>query len=343
MNPLRGTILGLSSKNSEGYNYMLKTFLTEKWGLTYPIVNAPMAGIAHSNLVRAVSQAGGLGMLGIGRDKAEFVEQEVSNIRSVDKDIKFGIGLILWAVERDPPVFEAVLAAKPFLISLHAGDYKKYIERIHANGSLLAVQVASRDEAVAAEQAGVDVIVVQGTEAGGHTNKVVGTLPLLQVVLDSVTVPVLAAGGVAGAKGLAAVLAAGAEGIWSGTAFLACPETNATDSARQKVIAAKETDTVLTYAFDKALNLPWSAEFPGRALKNEFTAKWHNRIDELVNTPQASEDLKQALRDKNYAIANIYAGEAVGQVNKVRAAAEVIREIGEGAEVLLRERFNRLL
>ena len=322
---------------------MLKTILTEKWGLKYPILNAPMANIAHGRLAKAVSEAGGLGMLGVGRDTPEFIEREVAVIRQDDANIKFGIGLLGWAIENEPQLFEAALAARPFLVAISAGDISPYAGRLKEAGILVATQVHSREDALAAEAAGVDIIAAQGTEAGGHTNKRVATLPLLQVVLEAVRVPVLASGGVASGRGLAAVLAAGAAGLWSGTAFLACPETNAIDAARQRVLQARETDTVLTSVYDRANRLPWPDSMPGRALRNDFTERWDGREQSLVQDQAALDELKQATAAKNYNVANIYAGEAVGLVNRARPAAEVVASLGGEAEAILRERLNALL
>ncbi len=322
---------------------MLRTTLTEKWGLKYPILNAPMAGIAHGPLARAVSEAGGLGMLGIGMDKPEFIEREVTFIRQNDPHLKFGVGLLGWVIQAQPQIFEATLTARPFLVSISAGELEPYVGQLKAAGILVATQVHSREEALAAQAAGVDLIAAQGTEAGGHTNKQVSTLPLLQVVLESVRVPVLASGGVASARGLAGVLAAGAAGIWSGTAFLACPETSAVEEARERILAARETDTVLTAVYDRANNIPWPERIPGRALRNDFTEQWHGHEKELVQNEAALSELKQATAQKDYKIASIYAGEAVGLVNERRSAAEVVKSLGDGAEALLRERFQTLL
>lgn len=322
---------------------MLKTILTEKWGLKYPILNAPMANIAHGRLAKAVSEAGGLGMLGIGRDTPEFIEREVAVIRQDDAGIKFGIGLLGWIIQTEPQLFEAVLEARPFLVSISAGEVLPYVGRLKAAGILVATQVHSREDALAAEAAGVDLIAAQGTEAGGHTNKRVATLPLLQVVLDAVRMPVLASGGVASGRGLAAVLAAGAAGIWSGTAFLACPETNAVDAARQRVLQARETDTVLTSVYDRAYGMPWPESIPGRALRNDFTDRWDGHEQALLQNQAALDELKQANTTSDYNIANIYAGEAVGLVNRMRPAAEVVASLGDEAEAILRERLHSLL
>lgn len=322
---------------------MLKTILTEKWGLKYPILNAPMANIAHGRLVKAVSEAGGLGMLGIGKDSPDFIEQEVAFIRQDNPDLKFGIGLLGWVIAASPEIFEATVNARPFLVAISVGDITPYVARLHDAGILVATQVHSREEALSAEAAGVDLIAAQGTEAGGHTNKRVSTLPLLQVVLEAVQIPVVASGGVASARGMAAVLAAGAAGIWSGTAFLASPETSAIEAARDRILQARETDTILTAVYDRANNLPWPEHIPGRALRNEFTEKWDGRESDLVQDKAALDTLKQAAAEKNYAVASIYAGEAVGLVNERRPAAEVVRSLGDGAEQWLRDRYHSLL
>src|SRR5258708_28937518 len=129
-------------------------------------------------------------------------------------------------------------------------------------------------------QAGGDVSVVQGREAGGHVTGRVSTLPLLQAVLDAVQVPVLAAGGIATPRGMAAALAAGAAGVWIGTALLASPECENTEQARARIVQAQETDTILTRAFDVAQGLDWPPLYPGRALRIRFTDRWHSRIDD---------------------------------------------------------------
>ena len=135
------------------------------------------------------------------------------------------------------------------------------MDRAHAAGILVATQVNSVANAREAEAAGVDIIVAQGTEAGGHTGHT-STLPLLQGVLEAVSTPVLAAGGVASARGLAAVLAAGAQGAWVGTAFLASPEASNTPAVRERVVSATEVETIHTHAFDDVQQVPWPDEFP---------------------------------------------------------------------------------
>ncbi len=322
---------------------MLHTYLTTSWGLRYPIIGAPMAYVGRGRLARAVSQAGGLGMIGIGSSESvEFLAREAAIARGTDSG-QFGIGMHAWAMERRPALLDAAIEANPFLLSLSFGSPAPYVERLHQHGILVATQVNARAEAMQAEQAGIDLIVVQGTEAGGHVSGEVSTLPLLQSVLDAVQVPVLVAGGIASSRGVAAALAAGAEGVWVGTCLLASPECENTEQARSRIIQAQETDTILTRAFDVAQGLAWPPQYPGRALRNSFTDSWHSHIDALPEASKARQQLAEAIANKNYDLAFLYAGEAVGLVKQEQPAAEVIRQLGDGAEHLLRDRCSKLL
>nr|HET6904656.1 nitronate monooxygenase [Ktedonobacteraceae bacterium] len=322
---------------------MLQTYLTTSWGLRYPIIGAPMAYVGRGRLARAVSQAGGLGMIGIGStESVEFLAREAAIARGTEQG-RFGIGMHAWAMERRPDLLDAAIEANPFLISLSFGSPAPYVERLHQHGILLATQVNARAEAMQAARAGVDLIVVQGTEAGGHVTGQVSTLPLLQAVLDAVQVPVLVAGGIASPRGVAAALAAGAEGVWVGTCLLASPECENTEQARARIVQAQETDTILTRAFDVAQGLAWPPQYPGRALHNRFTEQWHAHIDALPQASAARQQLAEAIAAKNYDLAYIYAGEAVGLVKREQPAADVIRQLGDGAERLLRDRCSKLL
>ena len=322
---------------------MLHTYLTTSWHLRYPIIGAPMAGVGRGRLAHAVSQAGGLGMIGIGsREPLSFIEQQANIARGADNG-RFGIGLMAWAIEGRPELLDAALAASPFLISISFGSPAPYVEKVHQQGILLATQVHTTAEAVAAAQAGVDLVVAQGSEAGGHHTEQVSTLPLLQSILDAVQIPVLAAGGIASPRGVAAALAAGAEGVWVGTALLASPECDNTEHARTHLVQAQETDTILTRVFDVGQRIPWPPQYPGRALRNRFSEQWHQQIEALAHNQEAQQQLTQAIASENYDIAYLYAGEAVGMVTQQQPAAAIIQQLGEGAEQLLRNRTGALL
>lgn len=333
----------ISEFTAERSCYMLHTYLTTTWRLRYPIIGAPMAYVGRGRLAHAVSHAGGLGMFGIGStESVAFLAQEAAVARGNDR-ARFGIGMHAWAIEKRPDLLDAAIEANPFLISLSFGSAASYVKRLHQHGILLATQVNSRAEAMQAERDGVDLIVAQGMEAGGHVTGEVSTLPLLQAVLDAVRVPVLAAGGIASPRGVAAALAAGAEGVWVGTALLASPECENTEQARARLVQAQETETILTRAFDVAQGLAWPPEYPGRALRNHFTDQWHSRIDALPQEAEARQQLAEAIASKNYDLAQIYAGEAVGLVTRQQPAGDVIQNLGEGAERLLRDRSALLL
>jgi nitronate monooxygenase len=319
---------------------MLRTYLTGQWGLKYPIVGAPMVGATDGKAARAITKAGSLGQIGISADTSVEYLAEESAIARGDDDARFGIGLMVWALERRPELFDAVIMARPFLLGLSFGSPAPYVERAQAAGILVATQVNSVAAAREAEAAGVDVVVAQGTEAGGHTGSV-STLPLLQGVLDAVSVPVLAAGGIATGRGLAAVLAAGAQGAWIGTALVVATEAANTPAVRQRIVAAVETDTIHTHTFDDVQRVPWPDQYPGRALRNRFTEQWHGRSKHL--TDAAFAEYAQARSQGDYDVAVVYAGEAAGLIQQERSAAEIVRQIGADAEALLKRRQTELL
>ena len=322
---------------------MLHTYLTTSWHLRYPIISAPMAGIGRGRLARAVSEAGGLGMIGIGStESVELIAREAAIARGTDQE-RFGIGLMAWAIERRPELLDTAIEAAPFLIAISFGPLAPYVEKLRQHGILLAAQVNSQAEAVHVAQAGVDLIIIQGVEAGGHHRREVSTLPLLQSVLDSVQVPVLAAGGIASPRGVAAALAAGAEGVWVGTCLLASPECENTELARARIVQAQDTDTILTRAFDVAQGLAWPPHYPGRALRNRFTDQWDHQVNALANMGGAHQQIAEAIAHEDYDLAPIYAGEAAGMVKRMLPAGEVVRQLGDGAERLLRGRCSSLL
>ena len=322
---------------------MLSTYVTENWGLQYPIIGAPMAYAGRGRLAHAISKAGGLGLLGVGsKDSVEYLEHESAIARGDGTSTKFGIGLMAWALETRPELLDAAIAQKPFLLSISFGSIQPYVERAHRAGILVATQVSSRRAAVAALETGADLVVAQGTEAGGHTGSV-GTLPLLQIVLDSVDIPVAAAGGIASPAGVAAVLAAGAAAAWIGTAFLLSPEADLSDEARRRLTEADETQTIHTSVFDRVNQLAWPPEFPGRALRNRFAEQWHGHEDELLSKPEEIARFRRGAEAKDYDITSIYSGQSVGMLSEPKPAPEVVQHLGDGAERLLRGRMKTLL
>jgi nitronate monooxygenase len=229
----------------------------------------------------------------------------------------------------------------PHLISISFLDPTPYVGKIHANGILLAAQVQSRADAELALRANVDVLIAQGTEAGGHTGDV-STLLMLQIVLGLTDRPVLSAGGIATAAGLAAVLAAGAAGAWIGTPFLLAAEAEVTEAARARISAANETQTILTGLFDNLQHLPWPKRYRGRVLRNQFAVRWDGRESEALGDPALLASYREAKTAGNYDIAHIAAGQSAGLIGGTVTAARIVQGLGEGAEQLLRRRLSEL-
>jgi nitronate monooxygenase len=312
----------------------VRTWLTEKFGLRVPVVAAPMAGVSTGRLAAAVSAAGGLGMIGLGPTSTpERVRAECAVAREGGR---FGVGLMAWVMAQDDSLVDVVAAEAPALVSISYGPYEGWIERLQAAGIVVATQVGTLSEAVAAERAGVDVLVARGGEGGGHGRNDVATLPLLQSVLDAVATPVLAAGGIGTARGLAAVLAAGAAGAWVGTAFLTCTEAATSPAARQRLLSAQDTDTAYGRVFDVGQRLPWPPEYGGRALRNDFFDRWAGREGELAEDDAASAQLHAARAEGDFDTACIYVGEGVGMLRDERPAADVVSDFARAADLLAR-------
>ncbi|HEV7870130.1 MAG TPA: nitronate monooxygenase [Modestobacter sp.] len=314
---------------------MITTPLTRWFDLDAPVFGAPMAGVAGGALARAVSLGGGLGMIGVGNATEPGWITEQARLPE-ESDVSFGIGLMGWVLADRPEQLTATIAARPALVSVSFGDPGPFVGPLHDEGIAVASAVNTRADVDRAHDAGVDVIIAQGTEAGGHTG-LRATLPLLQEVLAATDRPVLAAGGIATGAGLAAVLVAGAAGGWIGTPLLACPEGLNSPAARDRVRAASGDRTVLTRAFDIAQGLAWPERWPGRALVNEFTETWHGREDELRGDTAAAEQVLAARRDGDLEHSPVYAGESIGLVTGEESATDVVRRLAADAEAALRK------
>nr|WP_133693099.1 MULTISPECIES: nitronate monooxygenase [unclassified Mycolicibacterium] len=295
-------------------------------GIDVPIVNAPMGGVAGGALAAAVSRAGGLGMIGMGSaGTAERLTAELGHVSDLDRP--FGIGLVDWVTASQPDLLSTALAAAPTLLCISFGETWEWVPRAHDAGVIAATQVSDLASAQRAVAAGIDVLIARGAEGGGHGEPLIGTLPLLTALLDHVSVPVLAGGGISSGRGLAAVLAAGASAAWIGTAFCACPESLLSDKARDVMLAAGETGTVVTRVFDIAQGYPWPAQLPERVLRNSFSDRWDGEEVALAEDPGAVAELAKAIAAEDYSLAPINAGQGVGELVEVRSAAEVIERL----------------
>jgi nitronate monooxygenase len=262
---------------------MFRTRFTEMFGLTHPLMSAPMALHSGGTLAAAVSAAGGLGSFG-GTHPTKgpnWIQAEVATIRAAT-DRPFAVGFITALLPFTEPLFEAALVERPAAVALSFADPGPWIGRCKAAGARVICQVQDYEDADLAVAGGADVLVAQGTEAGGHT----GTMSLLPflagVVARYPNVPVLAAGGIADGRTLAAALTAGADGASLGTAFLATPEAVEVDVVHKRLIVESDgTDTVFTRAYDIMSGLPWPAEIGERVRRNRFTDEWSEREAEL--------------------------------------------------------------
>ncbi|MDT5319120.1 MAG: nitronate monooxygenase [Mycobacterium sp.] len=300
-------------------------------GLRVPIVNAPMGGVAGGRLAAAVTAAGGLGMVGMGTaGSTSSLRAELPHVTGT-----FGIGLVDWVIRKEPDLFDAAVAARPVLISVSFGTDLSWVSRVHDAGIATATQVYNSVEARRAQDAGIDLLVSRGSEGGGHGEATIGTLPLLDAVLEVVSVPVLAAGGIASGRSLAAVLAAGASGAWLGTCLSASLEALTSDAGRRALVAARETDTTSTRVFDIVRRLPWTERFPSRVLRNDFVARWSGHEDALADDPDAPSELAAAIAADDRRTAPVDAGQGVGMVTDIAPVGQVIERLCAGAEKLL--------
>lgn len=316
---------------------MLSTELPRLLGVRHPIISAPMAGWSGGELAGAVSAAGAFGMIGAaGSADLAWISTQADLARPHGP---FGFGLMSWSLVDRPELLEAVLDTRPRVVSFSFGDPSPYVEKTREVGAVVMSQVQNSERARQAIEAGVDILVAQGMDAGGHTGSV-GTMPLLQMVLEigeKAGIPVLAAGGIATGRGVAGALAMGASGAWIGTRFCATKESLGSDAAKQRLLETSETGTVHTRVFDLAQGIPWPEEFPGRAIANDFTGRWHGREEELEDRlDEAKRGLLEAREREDFSENYIYAGQAVGMVSDVPSAGELVERLSGEAEEYLR-------
>ncbi len=316
------------------------TALTEALGLEYPIVLAPMGSVSGGRLAAAVSNAGGLGLVGGGYGDHAWLRDELS-VAKAETARPWGVGLITWATT--PETVQLALSYEPHTFMLSFGDPGQYVPAIKEAGCKLICQVQDLEGARVAKAEGADVIVAQGTEAGGH-GATRATLPLVPTVVDAVApTPVLAAGGIADGRGLAAALMLGAQGVLMGTRFYATTESLGHRRAKEHIVTAKGEDTRRTRVFDAVRGYKWPESYTGRALHNPFLERWDGREDDLTAVLDTEgRAFQEAVREGNFDTAMVWAGEAVDLIAEVADAGELVRSIGTEAESSLRS-ANRLL
>lgn len=294
-------------------------------GRQVPVVAAPMAGPGDGTLAQAVSAAGALGTIGVsGSHSGDWLREQAAVAGAHGQP--YGVGLMAWTLPQRPDLLDTVIDLAPALVSVSfpaaPEQLTEPLARLGDAGIRTATQVGNLDELDAALVAGVDVLVARGGEGGGHGRNELGTLPLLQLVLERTNLPVLAAGGIINHRGLAAVLAAGADGAWVGTAFLACREAGSSPAARNALIGADRTG--YGRVFDVAQDLDWPAQYGGRAVANPFFDEWAGREDEIDD--EARDRLAAAREAEDYRTQQLYAGEGVVDLAHEAGAADVVAE-----------------
>jgi NAD(P)H-dependent flavin oxidoreductase YrpB (nitropropane dioxygenase family) len=326
--------------------FVKTTPFARRLGVEIPIFSAPMGGgTAGPELTAAVSNAGGCGLLGLGGVPAPAVPGLIAATRAATKR-PFGAGLLLPLL--DPAALEACLAADLACLVLFWGDVGPFVERAHERGTCVVAQVGSLAEAAAAARAGADAVIAQGVEAGGHVRGTTALSALLPTAARALRpLPVLAAGGIATGAGVAAALAAGAQGVVLGTRFLASPEAWATDEYKRRILSAKPEDTVCTTLFD----VGWP-DAPHRVIRNRAVAEWEaagspapgarpeegsviGRIRlgaELRDVPRYSLVSPLASFEGDHELAALYAGQSCGLVDEMKPAARIVRDLVREAD-----------
>ncbi|TQQ82960.1 nitronate monooxygenase [Halonotius terrestris] len=327
----------------------LRTALTESLDLDVPIVQAPIGSATCPELAAAVADAGALGMLAVTwRDPA--TTREVIKETKQQTEGVIGVNIVVDPDAKDVPTethVDACLDAGIDIFSFSFGEAAPYIDRIHSHGGTVLQSVGSAAAAKQAVDVGVDILVAQGWEAGGHVQSEVATLPLVPRIVDAVPeTPVIAAGGIADGRGIAAVLTLGAAGAWLGTRFLATEEAQIHRLYRQRVVDAAETETVYSTLFDEG----WP-DMPHRVLENETVTKWIEAGQPDTDRPGAGDVIAETADgtkvrryEDSLAVPGmrgdiedipLYAGQSAGLTHEVQPAAELVRTLADEATAAL--------
>jgi len=300
--------------------------IAELLGIKYPIVQGGMAWVADWHLAAAVSAAGGLGLIGSGAADAAFVKDQIHKLRE-QTDKPFGVNIMLMNPLVDE-LMELMVAEKVPVVTTGAGNPGKYIPALKEAGARVIPVIASVALAKRVERAGADAVVAEGCEAGGHIGETT-TMNLVPQVADALEIPVIAAGGIADGRGLAAAFLLGAKGVQVGTRFLSATETNIAQAYKERVIAAGDTDTVVTGR---------STGHPVRVIKNKLMRDILIREKEGI-APEEFEELmagtlRKAVVDGDADYGSLMAGQSAGLVKKEESVAEILADIASGLELL---------
>lgn len=324
---------------------MISTKLTELLGIDHPVISAPMGSVSGGRLATAVTRAGGLGLVGVSYGDAAFIDEHVA--QAAQGGGVWGVGCVMFTFDERPGLWDKVLGYAPPVIALSFGDadqVRRYVASAADSGAHVVVQVHDPEQAAVAVQAGASVLVAQGAEAGGH-HKTQATLPLIPAVLDLTqgVVPVVAAGGFADGRGLAAALALGADGVMMGTRFAVTEESMGTPGFKSSLISGATADLVDTRAFDVVRGIPWDEVYQARSVNNAFARAWTGRDGELAERRAEIEpEWAAAVARDDTSQRALFAGEVLDLVQDVRPAASVVRDTVAEAETILRGLAARL-
>lgn len=313
----------------------METPLTKLLGIPHPILLAPMDLVADARLTAAVSAAGGLGILGGGYGEEQWLVRELDLLER--SALRFGVGFITWSMAKQPKLLDLALQRRPAAVMLSFGDPAPFADRIKRAGAILICQVQSIALAKEAAASGADILVAQGTEAGGHGASR-GLVALVPEVVDAIgtSIPIVASGGIADGRGLAAALMLGASGVLMGTRFYATQEAAGAQAAKERIRAATGDDTLRSIVFDICRRNVWPAPFTGRCLRNAHADRWFGREVELMrHLDEESARYAAARRDGDFDVAAVIAGESSGLVRDISSAQEVVERVTREASTLL--------
>jgi nitronate monooxygenase len=312
---------------------VIRTALTKLFDIRHPILLAPMGSVSGGALAAAVTRAGGLGIIGGGYGNRAWLERELAAAGNE----RVGVGFITWSLAREPSLLDLALEHAPAALFLSFGDARPYLDRLRAKGCLLILQVQTLAEAREAKALGADLVVAQGTEAGGHGTTHRALFPLLPAVVDAVApTPVAAAGGISDGRQLAAALLLGAAGVLVGTRFFAAEESLGHPNAKARIVAKGGDDTLRTHVFDTIRGIEWPAAYTGRAIANDLSRRWHGHDARLAAAIDAEKrSYADAAERGDFETAVVFAGEGLDLVREVLPAAAIVERLAGEAEALL--------
>ncbi len=315
---------------------------TRRLQVEHPIVGAPMAFAAGGALAAAVSRAGGLGLIGGGYGDPTWLEEQFAAAQGE----RIGVGFITWSLRQSPSLLTGVLKHQPAAVMLSFGDPRPFVDEIRASGALLFCQCQDLEHVEDALDVRADVVVAQGAEAGGH-GALRGTFTLVPEAADllarkSPDTLLLAAGGVADGRGLAAALMLGADGVLVGTRFWATREALVKERHHQAIVETNGDGTLRTRVPDIARQMPWPRGFTARIRRNAFTERWHGREDLLErNAAVEGPRYRQAFAEGDPDNTGVWFGEAAGLIHAIEPAATIVEHMVDEAARLL-ERHDGL-